>query len=755
MPNSMALEPNNLLLIVSGFDPVLRWDGWGSSAEPAGVLPPATALAMAGSGAGNIVGRYFAFERFVDQYGNFSNFSPVSLPFDAIGPTGAIVDASADTPIIITTAAAHGLTTGVLVKIAGLTINTSAVNTWTITVLSATKFSLNGSSGQFDDAAGGGTWTAGVGTVTYTAVPIPIEPKVRRRQILRNTDGQANVFYVDVDTTDLSSSTFTSTKLDTELVTQLSQAFLDTAGRNIANVFTPPPNWKQYLAFHQDRMFYAGEEAYAEGNISVTFGSATVTGIATEWGIALQTRLLYVDGASQPYTILAVDVVLQTLTLSAPYLGPTSTYAFYAIRPEPGQRRLVYFSEAGLPEAVPAFNALALQEDNDDITGLLVFRSFLYILESRHLYKLSFSTGPLEDGGVFLASLRGCVSDRCAIVVNDKAYMLDEQGVHAFGGSQQDEPISGPIQGLFRQEAAAHYQINWSARRFFHANLYPTQEVIRWFVCFSGDYLPRHALCFAYRMNRWWVEEYAVPIGASCLGRAGQSANTWKARGEQVYLGSSARQVFGFWKQFLDGADPSGSTRGTATAATLFTLTDAGAHFKVTAGVPVSIVSGRGKEQTRMIASATATQLTVASPWNILPDATSVYQVGGIPWAFITGWFDYSPSEPNNVRAVDVEFIPTTKPAEMTMRRFSDYKNDPDQMGFTFSRDQDQGIETTKGSGDLVADLTKPLGFVRKRLDGRNESEADGNKFFQLELTGVGGDCPTTILNIGLDGATQ
>jgi len=75
------------------------------------------------------------------------------------GGTLSVSGATNATPIVITTSSAHKLTTGAQVTIAGVGGNTNANGTWTITVVSSTTFSLNGS-------AGNSAYTSG-GTVTF------------------------------------------------------------------------------------------------------------------------------------------------------------------------------------------------------------------------------------------------------------------------------------------------------------------------------------------------------------------------------------------------------------------------------------------------------------------------------------------------------------------------------------------------------------------------------------------------------------
>lgn len=72
--------------------------------------------------------------------------------------TLTVSGASNATPIVITTSAAHGLTTGNQVSISGVGGNTAANGDWVVTVLTSTTFSLDGS-------VSNGAYTTG-GTVT-------------------------------------------------------------------------------------------------------------------------------------------------------------------------------------------------------------------------------------------------------------------------------------------------------------------------------------------------------------------------------------------------------------------------------------------------------------------------------------------------------------------------------------------------------------------------------------------------------------
>ena len=675
MPDSYAVSPAGLLLIANGVDPMLRWDGLTTDAEPAGVLPPTLGLTLGASGsAGGLTGTYYAFLRFVDGNGNFSNLSPIAGP---------------------------------------------------ITV-------------------------ANQASILYSDVPLPVEPKVARRQILRNADGQTSVFYVDVDTGDLTSSTFSSTNNDGQLTANLAVPLFDTNGFPLANSFTVPPSWKCVLQQHLDRMFAAGQVSYTEGCVVVSTGSFTVSGIGTEWPATFAGRFFWGGTSTAAYQIASVDVVNQVLTLTGAYAGPSSPYLPYAIQPPTGERRLVYYTEAGQPESWPATNALSLQEDGDDITGLMAKGSFLFIIERRHIYRFTFQADPAIDGYVFLSGNRGCINQRCWALVDNVAYMLDEAGVHAYDGGQS-EPLSIPIQDIFENDSNTRrgYRINWSASDYFHCAYYPGQEVVRWFVALSGHYLPQHALCFDIRQKRWWMEEWTVPVGSSSLARlVGQP---------KLFLGLDAGRVVAYPTGALDQASAAqGPVRGNVTSATLTSISDTLSVFaSPVVGAPLCILDGRGKGQARVITAVSGNTLRVDQPWLVLPDSTSVYQVGGIQWRFRSGYYRWIDSEDETPRRIEIVFEPASEPCTLDARLFIDRSQVAVAWATNYVSADANGFASTCGNTDLVADLTKPSGFVQRRIDDHRELYIDGPRFVTLEIGGVSNQDPVTIYQITLDGASS
>lgn len=709
-PITWCEAPSGLLFGANGLDYIIKWDGLAANAWTVGLFPPTVGPTMNFSGAGNISGAYLAVLRWVDDYGNFSNASPVAAT---------------------TTTATNAL------------------------------------------------------TLQYTALQRPADltltnvdqPHYVRRQILRTTAGESTQYYVDIDTTDITSTALysdrnsgngagnvagtagninpASANTDADLSARLASSVLATDlflnGR--------PPAHKAVIANHLGRMFAAVDAVYDEGSIQVTNGSTTINLTGGHFLNGMSGRALYVTGASQVYTIASLQSNLispgQTQAfLTIPYADATDQYTTYAIRPQPSERRLIYFSRANLPESWPSTNSIAVQEDGDDITGLMPFGSFLYILERKHVYRFTFQTDPISDGFIYLTLNRGCLNQRCWITVEGTAYMLDDQGVHAYKGARDSDPISSPIQDLFRFSDSP-YRVNWAAQKWFHAVHFSSQEVIRWFVALAGSYLPYHAICYNYRQNRWWIEEWATQIGGSVLGRLGKTQKL-----PQVYLGTSAARPVAMWQGTLDGPDPNaGTVRGPVTGTPYVDVFPAGGSTFATSNLidnPISIVDGKGKGQQNIVVTVNNPgAIQVKHPWRILPDTTSVFQLGGIQWKVQFGWWRWLMYEQENERFITVVAQTCANPCIATIQMFTDFSNTPVTWRGDWTLNAGAGVRTVPGSADIDLDMTKKSGYWQKRLPGHREFFTDGVRYVSFRLSGVTNTDYQRIYYVTAGGADQ
>jgi hypothetical protein len=513
-----------------------------------------------------------------------------------------------------------------------------------------------------------------------------------------------------------------------------------------------PPSHRAVVACHKGRAFAAGEATYADGHVLPRFNQATMAGVGTAWPASLAGRWLYVAGATQAYPIAAVDPVNQVLTLATPYFERPAPYAAYAIRPAPGQRKLLYYSEPALPDAWPITNAVALPEDDDDVTGLMVRGQFLYVLQRRHVYYLAYEEDPGRDGFVFLVAHRGCLNARCWARADGDVYLLDEAGIWKFDG-EGSEAASTPIQDLFLPDGEGPLRVDWAAdQRTWHAAADPLRDTIRWFVAFVGDGgVPRHAIGLDYRSGRWWVEAYpaamtasaaaTVPTGGSCPPLAGA---------RRSLAGTVARRVVCLGEGTYDGISGAGTTAGSATAADAISLTDATASFDDLEGAPIAIVAGTGAGQLRRVAGNSATRIEVVRPWDTIPDATSAYRVGGIPWTWAGGWHELVPDERDNARDVALVYTPTAVPTLVDLQLGFDHE--PAARTWALDRASDQ-VVTRAGSPDITFDLDTPKGYAVQRLAGHADPYAHPDRFVRVQLSGVAAGAPVRIHQITISGA--
>lgn len=755
-PLSFAESPEGILLMANGVDAPIAWDGFSPSAWTAGVAPPDQVVWMTGSGSGSLVGRRWAYMRYVDVRGNYSNLSQISDPIDLGYDANISNVAYSASGVVIVTSMCHGLATGATVWIGGVLGLPSVNGTFAVTVVDQNTFTLNALVVTGGAYLSGGYFTVGSASISYAHVEVPTDPKIVRRQILRNLAGDASVFYVDIDTCDIASTSFSSSRTDEQLATCCSVPVLWTNRDNAANRFfqgdSPaamrygnPPTWKCALASYAGRIFAASDVVYSTGAAQASLGSPYVLGIGTGFTASFAGRLLYVNGSGQPPSVIQnVMVAQQILVLQSPYAGPSIPMGQYAIRPAPVERSLVYYSEPHLPEAWPSWNAFSVPETDDEITGLSVFKSFLFVLKERNIFKFAYKNDPGRDGYCFPCVRRGSVNNRTAVYVEDALYMLDEMGVHKFDGDST-EPISAAVDSLFRSDGSSEYLVDWTTNRtLWHASHDQVQHTIRWHLDLVGYPSLEYSVCYDYRLNQWWLESYAERVSASCLGIVSGYRRS--------VLGTTARRVMSAGLGTLDGVSESvpGTLAGMASSGDTLTITDLNANFPANlAGVPVVLAAGTGQGETAVVSSNTSTTLSLVRPLAVAPDTTTSYQLGGVSWSWKSSWRRISEDEDENPRDIEIVWKPTSAIATMSAELFYDHRSEPYLWAIDLDRD---GISVRSATPSLVFDLTTPRGYAIQRLSGHRDPYGYGHHYMAIELSGAQGSDATTVYQLLLDG---
>ena len=102
-----------------------------------------------------------------------STWSQMDQPLIPDSYRGTIANVTPGSPIQVTTASSHGLTTGDVVEITGVNGTTGANGIHTITVINSTTFSLDGTS-DFNPYTGGGSWRQ-LGKIANVTPGTPIQ----------------------------------------------------------------------------------------------------------------------------------------------------------------------------------------------------------------------------------------------------------------------------------------------------------------------------------------------------------------------------------------------------------------------------------------------------------------------------------------------------------------------------------------------------------------------------------------------------
>ena len=583
-----------------------------------------------------------------------------------------------------------------------------------------------------------GGFARGAQYLTYSNVQAVTDRRVVTRQILRNKFGDATVFYVDVETTDLTSTSFTSYKTDEELTTAV--PLQDANGFDL-NVIRhgEPPNQKRAIASFLNRIFLAVNHVSTSGEVTATNASLSMVGEDAFFRTVYDGRTLSPVAATNTrnYLIDSLNVSSQTLTNTETYTGSTANGISYGLQTAPPDDLTIYFSELDDAESWNVLNGLTIERVERDglMTGLCPLVTSMLILFEHRTYKLTFRASPLlssnpefgGDGRVIPASSRGCVNHRCCVKAGGMAYLLDDQGIYTYDDSNVND-ISDPIQPMF--SLGHQWSIYWPARESFHAVYDADNNTIKWFVVIGDGMYPRHAICWHTDRQRFWIEEYPWPITASVLGNLG--------RRQVVFLGSTGRRLF-VSSGSLDAIDvqtyANATLRGTVTSAKQFSLTDSTATFPSSlVNVPVRIVSGKGSGQQNIVVSNTATKLVLLRPWVIAPDTTSTYQLGGIGWTWKSSMMRLTQTGSEELRGVQATYTPNTRASTVVLRKYADFNDTADTFAVDYNSD---GTRTTNGSNQIVLDLTHSTGFVEIASDSFFAGRGTHQRYVTVELTGT------------------
>lgn len=561
--------------------------------------------------------------------------------------------------------------------------------------------------------------------------------RITHVELYRTGASGSNLLYL-LTTLTVGTTTYTDNIPNATLVTGTQLVILTGDGRVNAERFDLPPDWRPYVFSHQGRLFGVGVVDYNEGHLVLTNGSATVTGVGTNFTQGMVGRFVYITGATAPVEVLSVASAT-SLTLTANYGGSSDSFAEYSIRPAPAYRNSADYSGALEPEAWDGENNIAVPERNDEVTGGFSLGGFPFLVTPRNLYRVGYYSDPAPppdgDGRVHnTGQLRGAEHHRLIVEAAGHVYMLDRQGIHRFDGATT-EPISEPIEDIFRRGLA------WDHSKYWHAAHHPEISTVK-FYCLGGTRYARNALCFNYRTTQWVLELWTLGLGCSVPATLGGR--------KRVLAGAEHARVLLLDEGNLDGTKAAGTTCGYPTSAGLLSLTDASAvHPADIVGAPLAIVRGRGKGQVRTIVASSSGLLTIDSPWLVIPDfdkysdTRSVYQIGGFPWKVKLGTYRFADKETSNPRDVQLEFQPSKLPdpraPQVDLRVYLNHNEEADLCGVTIRAgegSQEPYLGTVQGEPDVMLRMNNPEGYIAAGNAGGRDDAGASNRWQTIELRG-------------------
>ena len=689
----------------------------------------------------------------------------------------------------------HNLSTGMQVKFTGvrgtLYVPTDVNgSTFTITVLDANNFTLDGTvwegtyvdgTGSFTRLGEGMTEGTYICAVRYRTKNVPAQfssisvttyvtaqtadkmtwsnivhsasTRVDAIELWRTTAGQQNVMYKIGEIanspgsspssfTDIIDDINTSNKVGDETM-----VIIDSDGTLIARRFEPPPDWFKYVTMFQDRYFYFGTVKYNKSTCYRS-GTKTITGVTgsdgTLWPATFKGRYIQVSGSNQLNYIDAVDVSNQILTVrddvSTNVSNSSSSPVSYTILPAPSTKRQLLFSYFDEPESVPLTNSITLQSnhgDDDEIVGAMPYGPYLYILAQRHKYSFSYATNPLTDGAVRFLDDRGSFNNDCWDIYSNEAYLMDDNGVYSFDGSESTS-ISKQIQDLFRQDGSIG-SIDYSKSDRFFVKIDRGMGRVYCFVSFVGDTgtYPKRALVYNIRRKSWDLMEYPVEItDAASIEQSGKPRMIVSSENEAIYLVDEGTTDV-----------VTSETTGTATSSSNSTLVSTGAGWTVNAFVSASvyITDGKGKGQRRTISTNTGDTLNISPNWTTNPDSTSKFSVGAIPWSWKSGSFSLKENDEREKREISFKFAPTTNDHSMDLRTY--YNNETDPISYAIAQDLGDAVQIKEDNKEDVvinmgkdySDLEESVGREKFRFDGMYSGVSHGDHRVAFEMRGHSG----------------
>ena len=399
----------------------------------------------------------------------------------------------------------------------------------------------------------------------------------------------------------------------------------------------------------------------ADGNTAYSYtigGSTTLlaTGAALSnyWEYCVYQNKIYVFNGTTGYVIWRdttwqIDELDDVRCTDPPPVGARIPRMFMG-RMFVGLDNVLYYSEVSPDtDEFPDANKLYIQHPGGNYSAHEVWERDLFVFLERNIVSYPL-VGDVEDlVEVDMGTGWGCVAPytlrRCG---SHGLVCLSDAGVKSFPGLVNLSGLIDETLDKLRDDLQANHRLR--AAYAFYSELDDSYNLlISSGTVYNTGYYNDQWWKYFFRTNKWIkIDSYPHRSIGNIIPFA--------EAGRRLITGSYEGYLFHHSDEESAGGD---THSGTATAGAAGTLTDSEASFTI-AGVglkqlPVYIVAGTGAGQRRIIASNTATVLTLETNWTTNPSTDSIYFVGALRGRFETPWLHFG--EPfRNKRIPELHF---------------------------------------------------------------------------------------------------
>ncbi len=439
--------------------------------------------------------------------------------------------------------------------------------------------------------------------------------------VLEMTPVDSGVFYV-VNTALNTAGSITANLVDANLIQQFNADANWGNAENLDTYRNDIPPVGTVLVSHKGRMWSMGDEAYAiTGTFTDTSTGVTGTGFSAKW----VGRLVRVSGAAVAYVITAATAT--TLTLSQAWSGTTGSKSasVYSATPNRG-----YYSVPGYPESFfPSVQARDfLPNRSDQVVAAFSRRDALYIFGKYSGERLIYNEDPSAVAAPLIPTQgnRGAFHQRALVEVDGQLMAWDRLGIYVVG--ETPKHISADV------DLALGELVDYAQASEIHGGYDPVERVAMWFFTAVGGTLPNYAVCYEVDTGRWFFNRFLQAITACSLVPTSDGQVRLLLGDENGYC----------WFYSIDGsydgvppACPSVVTPSGSPSTTVVPVSDTLTTSPSLAGVMFyNPVTGESK----VIASNTASQITLASALSQAPTVGVACYLGPIPFEYRTKWWD-------------------------------------------------------------------------------------------------------------------